>query len=519
MISNLGEAVVHIRQISINGSLDFSPLVDNRDVRIDEGLLDDPDKDGRPGLAPFNPDNPTIGQFIVQVEYAPPEEGPDRGSLVILSDDPNSPELIVDLSANGETPCLTVTPRALEFETSLVNRTDSRPLSIESCGGTQLTISDIYIADSSDPAFGVVEESLPAMPSVLPALTPGELPPARQIQVSFSPREQHIYNGTLIIESDDPVTPKREVSLLGRGVQNACPRAAATQDEFFVNPLDPVILDGSASVDPDGPGNVPERYEWVVTARPMGSTSQPIENFIDPLQPQDGGPDDDVYTPTAMFFTDLAGTYTIELRVTDNLGAGAAACTSAIAVVTIIAKPDEAIHVQLVWDTPMDVNQTDEDGTDLDLHFLHPRANNWFDPGLDCYFRDYEPDWGQQGNPNDNPTLDIDDFNGAGPENVSLAQPEIILDEFDEALPYTIGVHYNKSVARTTGEEFGASHASVRVFLNGEIAWDSQEALGGLKELEREGHFWEAAQIFWPGDPEAAYVETRDRYFESPPGL
>ena len=45
------------------------------------------------------------------------------------------------------------------------------------------------------------------------------------------------------------------------------------------------------------------------------------------------------------------------------------------AVVTIVAQPEEAIHVQLVWRTPLD--EDDElEGSDLDLHLPHPSAEN-----------------------------------------------------------------------------------------------------------------------------------------------
>ncbi|MEM9489316.1 MAG: ParB/RepB/Spo0J family partition protein, partial [Myxococcota bacterium] len=58
--------------------------------------------------------------------------------LTVFSNDPNQPEVSVTLRANGATPCLQVNPPALEFQTSLVNRTDSRPMLLESCGGAPI---------------------------------------------------------------------------------------------------------------------------------------------------------------------------------------------------------------------------------------------------------------------------------------------------------------------------------------------------------------------------------------------
>ena len=502
-VSNIGQATLNFSQILLNGSQDFTPLINGKDPRRQPEILQDPDGDGSDGLAPD-------GQFQITVRYAPQVEGPDTGELSIFSDDPQVPEFKVNLIANGSTPCLAVNPPALEFRTSLVNRTDSRPLAIESCGDQQVQIDRIRLADDSDPAFELDAEILVELPAILPGAAPDAPPPSRTIRVAFTPREQRIHNGTLIIESNDPFSPSREVSLLGRGVLNACPQARAAADDFDVLPLDVVVLDGTPSIDQDGPNSRPVEYEWVITSRPEGSVSQPSESFFDAAQPANGGPEDDNTTPTALFFVDLAGTYTAELRVRDNLGLDSIACENA-AVVTIVAKPDQAIHVQLVWDTPGDEDQTDHEGADLDLHLLHPNADNWFSAPYDAHYANPVPDWGQLENPSDDPSLDIDDINGAGPENVNLDNPENT-----ETLqgPYLVGVHYYSSRGRVTGAEFGPSCATVRVFLKGELAWDyTEDGAPGCREMEAEGHFWDVAQITWP----EARVVTRDRYFTQRP--
>ncbi|MCA9527204.1 MAG: choice-of-anchor D domain-containing protein [Myxococcales bacterium] len=502
-VANIGQVTLNIDQILLNGSQDFTPLINNMDPRRQPEALDDPDQDGEPGLGPDK-------RFTIRVRYSPLVEGPDRGEMSIFSDDPASPEVKVSLVANGATPCMNVTPPALEFRTSLVNRTDSRPLSIESCGGEQLEITRIYMAEDSDPAFELDVESVPELPALLPAADPAAAPPSRAIRVQFTPREQRIYNGKLIIESNDPVTPRREVSLLGRGVLNACPQARALQDEFYVVPLDVVTLDGSASIDQDGPNNLPVEYEWVVVSRPDGSVSQPVENFFNNQSPADGGPRDDTMTPTSLFFVDLAGTYVVELRVRDNLGLDSIACDNP-AVVTIVARPEEAIHVQLVWDTPNDPDQTDAGGADLDLHLLHPNAENWFSAPYDCHYANPVPDWGQLENPADDPSLDIDDINGAGPENVNLDLPE---NTDVLGAPYLVGVHYYNSSDRLTGFDYGPSFATVRVFINGELSWDGRDDLeNGRREMEAEDHFWDVVQITWPD----GNVTTRNRYYNQRP--
>lgn len=504
-VTNVGQLDLDIERVLLNGDQDFKPLID-----VDGELRDPRQTEDGELVARIVPG----GSIDITVRYSPLVEGPNRAELVISSNDPLSGDVSVLLTANGATPCLQVNPPALEFRTSLVNRTDSRPMSIESCGGAPIEITRIYL-EGADPAFQLVEDSLPMLPAIMPAYAQEDRdanlpPPSRSIEVAFTPREERIHNGTLIIESNDPVVPRREVPLLGRGVTNACPQARAATDEFYVVPLDVVVLDGSPSIDQDGIDARPVAYEWVITSRPDGSVSQPHESFYDPAQPANGGLDDDIVTPTAVFFVDLAGTYTAELRVRDNLGLDSIACENP-AVVTIVAKPEEAIHIQLVWRTPADDDETDLQGTDLDLHLLHPNAENWFSQPYDCHYAEPVPDWGQLGNSADDPSLDIDDINGAGPENINLDGPEST-DVL--GAPYLVGVHYYNSRDRVDGTEYGPSFATVRIFIEGELSWDfTDNGNPGEREMQAQDHFWDVAQISWPsGD-----VVTRDRYYMARP--
>ena len=68
-------------------------------------------------------------------------------------------------------------------------------------------------------------------------------------------------------------------------------------------------------------------------------SARPLERFYEPAQPVNGGDPDDPSTPEAVFFVDMPGTYTVELRVTDNLGLDSVACMNATAV-TITAVPE-----------------------------------------------------------------------------------------------------------------------------------------------------------------------------------
>lgn len=136
-----------------------------------------------------------------------------------------------------------------------------------------------------------------------------------------------------------------------------------------------------------------------------------------------------------------------------------------------------SIHVQLVWETPADGDPTDFNGTDLDVHLAHPLAaedtgqpdkdgdglpDPWFHDLYDCSWRNNSPDWGSAGDIHD-PSQDIDDTDGTGPENINIAVPENV--------EYRIAAHYYDD------KEFGQSIARVKVFVGGELVAEYENGL------------------------------------------
>jgi hypothetical protein len=217
-----------------------------------------------------------------------------------------------------------------------------------------------------------------------------------------------------------------------------------------------------------------------------------VEELSDPFRPANGGEVDNPTSPQALFFVDLAGTYIIELRVVDDQGLTAPSpdCPQSPVQVRVQALPDEDIHLQLVWNTPADDDQTDEFGADVDIHFMHPRGAEWFRSPWDCHYANGNPDWGEANRPDDNPSLDIDDTNGAGPENINLDNPE---DTQVLGRPYRVGVHYYRSEGRNRRLSYGPSDVTLRVYLGGELAGEFTRQLVTAYDL------WEVVNIHWPG--------------------
>ena len=153
---------------------------------------------------------------------------------------------------------------------------------------------------------------------------------------------------------------------------------------------------------------------WRRAGRPPGSSAgepTPIDSLVTSFTP------------------DLAGEYPLELTVTDDDG-NPASCTTVVRAVAT-----EGLRVEVFWNT---------DGTDMDTHLLSPTATGWF-ADQDCYYANCQGgprlEWGAGGEI-DNPSLDIDDTNGFGPENINIERPV--------NGTYRVGVHAFSGAARVT---------------------------------------------------------------------
>ncbi len=233
-------------------------------------------------------------------------------------------------------------------------------------------------------------------------------------------------------------------------------------------------------------------YSW--------SVSQPPENKAGLL------PDAHSATPTHQ--DNVGGQYTYCLDVCD-----AQRCSNDPVCGTTACRKINAcclwmIHAELTWDTPGDANPFDEGpdaGSDMDLHVLHPFAtgagpvaggapDGWFNVPYDLFWYNRNPEW-ESADPNvpDNPTLDRDDSDGAGPENANLFR--VVYGR-----TYRVGVHY------WDDHGFGASFARLKIYIGGQLTFDRD--LSALGVPMNPCDLWEAATIQWPQGIVAAVQNT-----------
>jgi uncharacterized protein YfaP (DUF2135 family) len=136
--------------------------------------------------------------------------------------------------------------------------------------------------------------------------------------------------------------------------------------------------------------------------------------------------------------------------------------------VTLTGCVPAQVRVQLTW--------VSSPTSDLDLHLLRPSGT--FDSSDDCYYSNCQGgglDWGATGSAGD-PVLDVDDTEGYGPENITIASGA-------ESGEYRVIIH---DYDGTVGEV-----ATVRIYFN-----DVEAAHYTSVAMDDSGHrYWEVARV------------------------
>ena len=453
-IQNLGESPVSIREISRS-------ILSSRSFSISypaQGREDDPEADGSRPPATLAPG----AELPVRITFAPQTTDYAEAQFFVISlDDAEAGLRPIRAIGNGGAPCLALSPggNTLSFGEGQINQENRRSLIVTNCSSTTpLEIPSVDIV-SGGGTFSVDHRFDPGLPATL-------APQAQHaIDVIYRPRTAGAQDqGVLRIESDDPVQPLREVALTGSGTTNVCPLSvaqgkvdgqSAMDGVLRLEPGKTVLLDSSGSQDPDGSV---QQVSWSLVSAPAGSSSR-LSSLT---------------AASSTLYLDVAGVYVVDLVVFDDQGLQSCAPSR----LEFQAFSQEDVEIELIWDTPLDTDQTDDSGTDLDLHYLLDGRGRWDSPPHDIYWMNPTAEWGAVG-PADDPTLTVTDDDGAGPERLVHPSPA----DGD----YRIGVYYYSDVG------FGASHATVRVYVSGMLVHESRDKL-----LMGEGAFWEEGTLDWP---------------------
>jgi hypothetical protein len=373
--------------------------------------------------------------WTMPVTFLPDEYLDYSGLIEVTTNDPERPLVLISLTGTGvPAPAPDIALSSLTLDFGFVTTTSTNFITLSNQGDADLVLGAVTQTGSG--AF-----ILSTDPSGQ-TIGPGDDYP---ILITYAPTTDTGDNGTLTITSDDPDEPELQVTLLGNGGGTYEYPIASINCPTDADPPEFLQLNGTASYDPLDPEAL-LAYEWWVSESPVGSTS-----YIEPAT-----------SATTSMWVDLAGSYEVQLAVTNELGV-----RSAPARCEIDAVPPDLIHVELLWNTP---------NADLDLH-LRQDGFALFDEPEDCSYCNPSPNWGTSGT-DDDPILDLDDYAGYGPENIVIAVPE--------DGEYIVAVHYfdDHGDAEVT--------ATVRVWVAGIMAEEVTQVL-----LRNEQ--WDAARIVWPG--------------------
>ncbi len=481
-ILNSGDSLLVITQIKVN-EIDPSFVV----KLVDPADLDTAEHPGgKPWTLPKPLEIAVSGQAEFEVKFCPKDDKKKGGVIKFDTNDSNPPAMPV--SANSAVPCIQLVPaNKYQFGGVMPGSQPGEALvTIKNCGSVELAVTSIdFVAGETQSSEFTIDQSplgpkMSAKPPVSEA-NPLKLPVAGQadFKVSYAPADI-TPEGTppdiavVQVKSNAFIEPK--LTLEGVGVKETCPVAQVviTEGEQVV-PQTTIHLIGAKSYAPGG-GTI-KKFKWTVK-QPAGSNQSLVPNAA-------------LANPT--FLANAAGEYQFCLEVWD--GNDAKSCVPACKDVLVI--PNNALHIELLWDTPSDPDQTDSGpaaGADLDMHFAHPlaatldldcdtAADPWFSNPWDTFWFNAAPEWGNAAFTKDNPTLDLDDTDGAGPENLNLVDPE---GSVEEAVQYSVGVHY------WNDHGYGTSYATVSIYIQGGLALQFTKVKMDPLDM------WYVGKVNWP---------------------
>jgi hypothetical protein len=414
---------------------------------------------------------------IITVQFTPSVESQVTARLVISSDaanlDPEEDVVIVFTGSGVDLggPEISISPTTCDFGSVGVGVTAFCDLTVENVGQRELLVTSIAI-DPTNSIFG------PSGVFPIPtAIQPGT---GVSLRLYATPASAGETTGTLLVGSTDPNNAEVAVPLTVFGAQ--APTAVAEVESVngnppaadpTVRPLDDVVLTGVNSQPALAGGSI-VGYVWEIV-------QQPAESSVALSTPNQ--------MTTGFFFSsgsgnlqglDVAGTFIVKLTVQDDQGL----FSTNEATVTLNAVPSEALHVQLTWDKPVN---------DIDLHLI--KGSGPYCSDQSCYWANCKvtssshPEWdGQSGRSAGDPSLDVDDLSGFGPENINVDLP---VDD-----TYTTAVHFFSGSQSTA--------TTVKIFVNGGLAYES------TVDLQTDDDFWEVAQVQWSNG--GAIVAPIDNY-------
>lgn len=382
-----------------------------------------------------------VGDTVdVAVTYTRAGDG-ESDAAIVESNDPAMGEARVLLNGGDTLPALEIVPASYDFGAMPVGETATTTMMVRSTGSAPVNLTGLEITGTG--FTGSWDVALPL------SLDPGDEVP---VYVEFSPPDIGTFTGALNATGTSVGTVTAPLN--GEGAGGPIAVCYATPSEVEAN-SESTTWYGADSYDTGGRSII--SWTWTLVSKPGGSGA---------TMPAGGA--------NRRFSPDLAGTYVAELIVENDLGEVSEPCTA-----TVEAIPGQDLWVEMYWDASQD---------DMDLHLLRPGASMRSNPG-DCYYANTSPDWGVRGDPIDDPSLDLDDIPGTGPENININEPyetgdfEVWVDDY----------------SGSTSDAPSNTNVTVNIYIGGVLVYND------TKSCARECADMHFANITWPAGTITAF--------------
>ena len=307
---------------------------------------------------------------------------------------PGTPRRQIDVSGMPSKLWIDATPNPLVLAPRSIGFPNLGFVTVANRGQFSVTVTGATTTEHTSPEFTV--DASAGLPGTLTTDASGVF------EVRYIANEQGSDEGQMevwVAESTEPYL----VDVKGAGTDENCGEECAAPVAYCPGPqttnVNNVIqlVGGGADATND-----PLTCTWTVLNRPTGSRAAPES----PAKCNTG------------FVPDLVGDYVLQLTVRDPMG-NEGSCTT-----DVHANPYGGLWVEMYWSP----------AGDIDLHLLHPNAgspsvrSSWTNSQWACYFANCKLTAGtplEWDSPtlNDNPSLDVDDIPGTGPENIRIHQP------------------------------------------------------------------------------------------------
>jgi hypothetical protein len=313
-----------------------------------------------------------------------PEQHTTTAYLQIASDDPQHPQVEVALVATLPGDCLLLKPSQIDFAAIPVGAVEERGVELRNCSGQDVPQTSVTIPGGQALDFKLV----------------------------CSPAHLGVVDGILHITSEGGAL---QVPLHCGTTASTCPTACLTPLAQSVPVHQAIALDSTCSQ--ATAGHILKGRVWTVTD-PKG-----VQVQVSPS----------ATAPQVSFTPHQTGTWTVQLDVTDD--AGTPGCTPAVMQVQVI--PDDALHADLTWDQPGLPVGAAPPSVELHLAELSTGAelpdttqdgepDPWFQPCLDVWKVNAQPNWGLPDSDLDDPVL----MEGTGGSSIRLYAPAVGLYAF-----------------------------------------------------------------------------------------